>query len=37
MKNGTFKAGILGIILVFGLTLVGCDNGTTDNGGDSNP
>jgi hypothetical protein len=37
MKNKTFMAGILGIILVFGLMLVGCDNGTTDNGGTSNP
>jgi hypothetical protein len=30
MKNKRFLAGILGFVLVFGLILSGCDNGTTD-------
>jgi hypothetical protein len=33
MKKKMFLAGIPGILLVFGLILTGCSNGTTDNGG----
>jgi hypothetical protein len=31
MKHNTLLAGIFGIMLVFGIVLVGCDNGTTKN------
>jgi hypothetical protein len=37
MKNRVFLTGILSILLVFGFTLVSCDNGTTNDGGGSNP
>jgi hypothetical protein len=33
MKNQLVLVGILSIILVFEVSLVGCDNGTTDDGG----
>jgi hypothetical protein len=36
MKANACLTGILGFILVFGVVLAGCDNGTTDDGG-SNP
>jgi hypothetical protein len=32
MKRNVILAGILGMALVFGLVLAGCNNGTTDNG-----
>jgi len=30
MKKKLVLAGIIGVLLVFGMVLVGCDNGTTD-------
>jgi len=30
MKNGLLMVGILSIVLVFGMTVVGCDNNLTD-------
>jgi uncharacterized lipoprotein NlpE involved in copper resistance len=35
MKHKTLLTGILGIMLVFGMVLIGCDNGSTDDGGGS--
>jgi hypothetical protein len=35
MKNRVFFMGILASTLVFGLILIGCDNGSTDPGGTS--
>jgi hypothetical protein len=32
MNKRVFLAGILSIMLVFGLVLIGCDDGTTDSG-----
>jgi hypothetical protein len=32
-KNTFFVVGVLAMLLVFGLAAVGCNNGTTDNGG----
>jgi hypothetical protein len=34
MKRNCFFAGILTIMLVLGMTVIGCDNGTTDDGND---
>jgi hypothetical protein len=36
MKHKIFLAGIFGIMLVFGIVLVGCDNGTTKNNNSDN-
>jgi hypothetical protein len=36
MKNKVFLAGIFGFMLVFGVVLTGCDNGTTSNGNTGN-
>jgi hypothetical protein len=33
MKNKFFVAGILALVLVFGMTVVGCDDGSTDGNG----
>jgi hypothetical protein len=35
-KNDSF-AGILAILLVLGMMVIGCDNGTTNNNGSGNP
>jgi hypothetical protein len=35
-KNTCFVAGILAVMLVFGLTVVGCDNGTTGSSNNGN-
>jgi hypothetical protein len=34
-KSKLFLMGILGMVLVFGLTVIGCDNGTSDDGGNT--
>jgi hypothetical protein len=40
MKNKLFLAGMFGMVLAFGIVVIGCDNGSTDNeggGGSGNP
>jgi hypothetical protein len=33
MKNKVFLAGIFGLMLIFGIIVMSCDNGSTDSGG----
>jgi len=35
MENKKFWLGILVLVLLFGMTVVGCDNGTTNGGNDT--
>jgi uncharacterized lipoprotein NlpE involved in copper resistance len=36
MKNNVFLAGILSLALVFGMTVIGCDNDSTGDGNNNN-